>query len=282
MFLYTANSYCSSCLSLALLLCGLYDNKGGRAGGRGCLNLPAARGDAGTEENNYHRGVYQRARPGFGGGLLPHVFIPNIDDVNGVSLLHAIRLWLKRHGRKKGKEKDKPTARRCLEEQVSLRVNLTSLPSDTLASGSTRETVGTPTLVPGHAGTCTRPSPPPYFALPTHLAMLPGSSQELVGWRRLHVSPAPTAGCSPATVKGNFSQLLPTLRSQQSSSSAPSAPNSHRKMHFDFSDPLTAPAASSRLCWWSFKASTPPVGACVAQVRTKQTEPLTWDDPQDL
>lgn len=160
---------------------------------------------------------------------------------------------------KRGKEKDKPTVHQWPEEQISPQVNSTSLPSGTPATGSTREkTVGNPTLVPGHGGTCTRPSAP-YFALPTHLAMLPGSSWELVGWRRASlpcVSPAPTAGCSPASMKGNFSQLLPTLRRRQSSSSTPSAPNSHCNMHFDPSDPLTTPAASSKLHWWSFKAST--------------------------
>lgn len=38
-------------------------------GGRGCVNLPAARGDAGTEENNYQPRVYQRARAGLGVGF---------------------------------------------------------------------------------------------------------------------------------------------------------------------------------------------------------------------
>lgn len=161
-----------------------------------------------------------------------------------------------------------------------------SLLSDTPATRSTKEKmVGTPTSVPGHAGTCARPSPPPYFVLLTHLAMLPGHSRELVGWRRASVpcfSSAATAGCSPASLKGNFSWLFPTLRRRQSSSSAPPAPNSRCKMHFDLSDPLTAPAAASKLHRWSFKASTPPVGACVALVCTERTEPLAWDDPRDL
>lgn len=137
-----------------------------------------------------------------------------------------------------------------------------SLLSDTPATRSTREKmVGTPTLVPGHAETCTRPLPPPYFVLLTHLAMLPGHSRELVGWRRASVpcvSSAPTAGCSPTSLNGNFSWLFPTLRRWQSSSSTPPVPNSCCKMHFDLSDPLTAPAAASKLHQWSFKASIPP------------------------
>lgn len=107
--------------------------------------------------------------------------------------------------------------------------------------------------------------------------MLPGSSRGLVGWRRVSVPCV-----SPASTEGNFSRLLLTLRRRQSSSCAPSAPNSPCKIHFDLSDPLTTPAASSRLHWWSFPPSVPPVGGRAALGRTKRPEPLAWDDPQDL
>lgn len=144
---------------------------------------------------------------------------------------------------------------------------MTSLPSDTLTSGPQEKiTLGTPTVVPGHTGTCTSPSPPAYFALLTQLVILTGKSRELEGWKRASVprfSSAPTAGCSPASLKGHFSQLLPTLRRQQIGSSAPSAPNSRCKVHFNLADPLTASAASSEL---HSGASKSPHAISVSQV----------------
>lgn len=97
-------------------------------------------------------------------------------------------------------------------------------------------------MVPGHTGTCTSPSPPAYFALLTQPVILTESC-ELEGFKRASVpcsSSAPMAGCSPAFLKDHFSLQLPTLRRQQIHSSAPSAPTSHCKVHFDLADPLTA------------------------------------------
>lgn len=48
-----------------------------------------------------------------------------------------------------------------------------SLPSGTPTSGpQERITLGTPSVVPGHTGTCTSPSPPAYFALLTQFVTL--------------------------------------------------------------------------------------------------------------
>lgn len=56
------------------------------------------------------------------------------------------------------------------------------------------------------------------------------------------------ASVSPAAGKGDFSQLLPSLRTPQSSSSVPSAPSSRCTSHFGLSDPLAAPPASRLRC----------------------------------
>lgn len=104
-------------------------------------------------------------------------------------------------------------------------------------------------------------------ALLTQLVILTGKSCALEGWKRASVprfSSAPTAGCSPASLKGHFSRLLPTLRRQQIGSSVPSAPNSRCKVHFNLADPLAASAASSE---FHSGASKSPHPISVSQVK---------------